>query len=54
MVSIECNHIVVNHELGFANEERHHNNLIEVEWSLFKSDIKTRKDVLGFAIPGYV
>lgn len=51
---IEGDHIIVNHEQGFTNNEGHHTNLIECEWSLFKTDIKTRKGVPGFAMGGYV
>lgn len=47
-------HIVVNHVEGFKNKDGYHTNLIECKWSLFKSDIKTRKGVPGFAMQQYV
>ncbi|KAG0424488.1 hypothetical protein DMUE_6087, partial [Dictyocoela muelleri] len=54
VAGIEGVHIVVNHQEGFKNSEGYHTNLIECEWSLFKTDIKTRKGIPGFAIGGYV
>jgi IS1 family transposase len=47
-------HKIINHEEGFKNSDGDHTNLIECEWSQFKSDIKTRKGIPGFAMPGYI
>lgn len=49
-----CEHRIVNHQEGFTNKDGDHTNLIECEWSQFKSEIKTRKGIPGFAIKGYV
>jgi len=44
MAKIKGNHIVVNHELRFTNEEGHQHNLIGGEWFLFKSDLKQERE----------
>jgi hypothetical protein len=41
-----CNHIVVNHSLGFRNANGFTSNCIENFWSLLKYEIKKRKGVL--------
>ncbi|KAG0435070.1 hypothetical protein DMUE_4902 [Dictyocoela muelleri] len=43
---------VVKLEENFKNKEGKHTNLIE--WSHFKADIKTRKNIPGFAIRNYI
>ncbi|WUR05160.1 DDE-TNP-IS1595 domain-containing protein [Vairimorpha necatrix] len=47
-------HKIVNHEEGFTNADGDHTNLIECEWSHFKSDLKTRKGIPGYSMPGYI
>lgn len=52
--SINGTHIVVNHEIGFKNENGETTNLIENVWSNLKCDIKTRKGIQKLSIPLYV
>lgn len=41
-----CNHIVVNHSVGFTNENGDHTNLIENVWAHLKTELRTRRGVM--------
>ncbi|KAG0437498.1 hypothetical protein DMUE_3654 [Dictyocoela muelleri] len=54
VAGIESTHVIVNHQEGFTNKEEHRTNLIECEWTLFKADIRTRKEIPDFSMKHYV
>lgn len=41
-----CVHLVVNHSVGFINEQGEHTNLIENVWSHLKTELRTRRGVM--------
>lgn len=41
-----CNHLVVNHNHGFVNEDGVHTNSIESLWSMLKLEIRSRRGVV--------
>jgi hypothetical protein len=43
---MNCQHIVVNHTLGFKNDNGEHTNTIENLWSCLKNDITRRHGVI--------
>jgi hypothetical protein len=41
-----CVHVIINHSLGFTNEQGDHTNLIENVWSHLKTELRTRRGVM--------
>lgn len=49
-----CQHFVVNHTLGFVNEDGIHTNTIESVWANLKIDIRNRRGVMFSHLEQYI
>lgn len=46
IANAECEHRIVNHSMGFVNNEGEHTNNIENVWSHLKTEIRSRRGVM--------
>lgn len=51
---VNCRHSIINHNVGFVNENGEHTNTIESVWASLKIEIRNRRGVIFSSLPEFI